>query len=173
MYDSLVPTDANGRIARHSANVNGVPTRRRMVSSRIASDYIGASDRLMWSGHKSAKCTRNVASSGLAWWQEYKYFALTLLHPSVLPWSNGFGGVSDVWFSEQATHTRDTLLHTHQHASHFIKFSPCVRTHPHATHRDGEGPWRMPTPIQLIDKTQKREKSGISTIRSSKMKHLE
>ena len=47
LYDSLVPTDANGHIARHSANVNGVPTRRRMVSSRIASDYIGAQ-----SGHR-------------------------------------------------------------------------------------------------------------------------
>ena len=46
-YDSLVPTDANGYIARHSANVNGVPTRRRMVSSRIASDYIRAQ-----SGHR-------------------------------------------------------------------------------------------------------------------------
>ena len=46
LYDSLVPTDANGHIARHSANVNGVPTRRRMVSSRIA-DYIGAQ-----SGHR-------------------------------------------------------------------------------------------------------------------------
>ena len=31
----------------HSANVNGVPTRRRLVSSRIASDYIGAQ-----SGHR-------------------------------------------------------------------------------------------------------------------------
>ena len=47
LYDSLVPTDANGHIARHSANVNGVPTRRRIVSSRIASDYIGAQ-----SGHR-------------------------------------------------------------------------------------------------------------------------
>ena len=47
LYDSLVPTDAIGHIARHSANVNGVPTRRRMVSSRIASDYIGAQ-----SGHR-------------------------------------------------------------------------------------------------------------------------
>ena len=57
LYDSLAPTDANVRIARHSANVNGVPTWRRMVSSRFASDYIGgqtgASDRLMWSGHKA------------------------------------------------------------------------------------------------------------------------
>ena len=41
LYDSLVPTDANVGIARHSANVNGVPTRRWMVSSRLASDYIG------------------------------------------------------------------------------------------------------------------------------------
>ena len=47
LYDSLVPTDANGHIARHSANVNGVPTPHRMVSSRIASDYIGAQ-----SGHR-------------------------------------------------------------------------------------------------------------------------
>ena len=43
LYDSLLPTDANGHIARHSANVNGVPMRRRMVSSRIASDYIAQS----------------------------------------------------------------------------------------------------------------------------------
>ena len=41
LYDSLVPTDANVRVVRHSANVDGVPTRRRMVSSRFASDYIG------------------------------------------------------------------------------------------------------------------------------------
>ena len=52
LYDSLVLADANVRIARHSANVNGVPTQRRMVSSRFASDYIGGqSDRLMGSGH--------------------------------------------------------------------------------------------------------------------------
>ena len=31
LYDSLVPTDANGHIARHSANVNGVPVCRRDV----------------------------------------------------------------------------------------------------------------------------------------------
>ena len=45
----------NWRVARHSANVNGVPTRRRMVSSRLRlhRSPIGASDRLMWSGHKS------------------------------------------------------------------------------------------------------------------------
>ena len=47
LYDSLVPTDANGHIERHSVNVNGVPMRRRMVSSRTASDYIGAQ-----SGHR-------------------------------------------------------------------------------------------------------------------------
>ena len=47
LYDSLVPTDANVRIVRHLANVNGVPTRRRMVSSRFASDYIGGQ-----SGHR-------------------------------------------------------------------------------------------------------------------------
>ena len=69
LYDSLVPTDAN---VRHSANiacndyVNGVPTRRRMVSSRFASDYIGASDRLMWSGHYAAArlCARLQARLG-------------------------------------------------------------------------------------------------------------
>ena len=49
----LPATDANVRIARHSANdVNGVLTRRRMVSSRFASDYMGGqlghrSDRLI------------------------------------------------------------------------------------------------------------------------------
>ena len=47
LYDSLVPTDANVRIARHLANVNGVPTRHRMVSSRFSSDYIGGQ-----SGHR-------------------------------------------------------------------------------------------------------------------------
>ena len=47
LYNSLEPTDANGHIARHSANVNGVTTRRRMVSSRFASDYIGGQ-----SGHR-------------------------------------------------------------------------------------------------------------------------
>ena len=50
LYNSLVPTDANVRIARHSGNVNGVPTRRRMVSSRFASDYIGGQSR--FSGHR-------------------------------------------------------------------------------------------------------------------------
>ena len=34
----LVPTDANVRIVRHLANVNGVPTRHRKVLSRFASD---------------------------------------------------------------------------------------------------------------------------------------
>ena len=51
LYDSLVPTDANVRIARHSANVNGVPTRRRMGfvpnCLRLHWSPIGASDRLM------------------------------------------------------------------------------------------------------------------------------
>ena len=47
LYDSLVPTDANVRIARHSASINGAPTRRRMVSFRFASDYIGGQ-----SGHR-------------------------------------------------------------------------------------------------------------------------
>ena len=47
LYNSPAPTDANVRIACHSANVNGVPTRRRMASSRFASDYIGAQ-----SGHR-------------------------------------------------------------------------------------------------------------------------
>ena len=40
LYDTLVPTDANVRIARHSANVNGVPTRRQMF--RFAPDNIEA-----------------------------------------------------------------------------------------------------------------------------------
>ena len=62
LYDSLVPTNANVRIARHSANVNGVPTRCRMVSSLFASDYIGGQ-----SGHRIGQCEagkRSWLSSG-------------------------------------------------------------------------------------------------------------
>ena len=51
LYDSLVPTDANVRIARHLANVNGVPTRRPMVLSRLASDCIGGK-----LGHRISYC---------------------------------------------------------------------------------------------------------------------
>ena len=52
LYDSLVPTDANGHIARHSANVNGVPTRRRMVSCR-ETIHIGRADSIgAQSGHR-------------------------------------------------------------------------------------------------------------------------
>ena len=67
LYDSLVPTDANGHIARHSANVNGVPradaTSDGFVPNclRLHRSPIGASDRLiiMWSGHEieSVSCT--------------------------------------------------------------------------------------------------------------------
>ena len=55
LCDFLEPTDANVRIARHSANVNGVPTRRRMVLSRYASDYIGGQ-----SGHRIGYCEAGI-----------------------------------------------------------------------------------------------------------------
>ena len=55
LSDSLVPTDANVRIARHSANVNGVPTRIRMISSRFASDYIGGQLR-----HRIGYCEASI-----------------------------------------------------------------------------------------------------------------
>ena len=51
LYDSLAPTDANVRIARHSANVNGGPDTTSdgfvPISLRLHRRPIGASDRLM------------------------------------------------------------------------------------------------------------------------------
>ena len=55
LYDSLVPPDASVRIARHSANVNGVPTRHQMVSSRFASNSIRGQ-----SGHRIGKCKAGI-----------------------------------------------------------------------------------------------------------------
>ena len=82
LYDPLVPTDANVRIARPSANVNGVPTRRRMVSSWFASDYLWGQP-----GHQIGKCEAGITQVFLQFENYSELFRAHISSIIFLQWS--------------------------------------------------------------------------------------